>query len=443
MAQWNIFDVDLAPRVAAIAEKNIPKGADAPLIENLDAYPFNPFLDFTDKQQKLFDTDAVLKAKLKMFRDGPGTKLFQAMITQIESEIVGCAKDWKSGKDNSAGVKMMLRGMETHVLRHGAAIQDKAAEIATAYFTQVQAGKLADRKYKAGIFKGSVQTVAAVAGVGLALAGAVGSHGATSPAVVLACWAVYKSGKETFDTYKAWTAPIEQFEASIKQTIELLNDKYIKGTDKTKREAYNRGAIDWNELVAKGADEFLKLSVKSLKSLEPDIKHLSRHVDMGFADLSKQGKAIREMKTSLKGIQAENQKAREQALAMEKLLPAGMVKGILERTAKSDKLLTYELAQIPKYIEGVLAAEELLKKIRDEDIPAYTGFCNDLKAERSGWVKKSSIVMKLVPIALGAACMDMSSLAAGGVTAVGEAVPMVVSAISDIGQILLAQAKKK
>lgn len=443
MAQWNLFEDDLAPLILALAKSNLPKGSSVPVIQDLAPYPFNPYLGFTDKQQKLYDTDAVLKSKLKTFRAGPAKVLFDAMMARIKDEIVGCAKDWKASADNKAAYNMMMRGIETQVTRHGGAIQDKAAEIAETYFAQVQAGKVANTKYKAKIFKGGVKTIAAVGGVGVAIAGAVGSHGATTPAVVLACWAVYKSGKETFDTYKAWTAPIEDYEKSIKSTIETLDDKYIKGTDKAAREAFNKGAINWNELVAKGATEFVALSVKSLKSLEGDIKNLKRHVDMGFVDLSKQGKKIGEMKAALKGMRDENIKARDHALALQKQLPANLVKGIIDRLDKSDKLIAGELARIPKYIEGVLEAEKRLKKIRDDDIPAYQDYCDDLKAKRSGWVKKSSIVMRLVPVALSAACMDMSTLAAGGIGVVGEVVPMLTGAISDLAQIALAQARKK
>lgn len=443
MAQWNLFDEDLAPQILAIAKKNLPKGSTVPVIQEMAAFGFNPFLDFTDKQQKLYDTDAVLKSKLKAFRDGPAKQLHAAMMTAIQNEIVGCAKDWKSDQDNASAYKMMVRGIETQVMRHGDAVQTKAGEIASTYFEQVNAGKVANAKYKASVFKGGVKTLAAVGGVGVSIAAAVGSHGATSPAVVLACWTVYKAGKQTFDSYKAWTAPLEKFQTSIKDTIEELEKKYIKGTDKTKREQYNQGKLDWNELVAKGADEFLSLATKSLKSLDTDIKHLSRHVDMGFAELSKQGKVIREMKTSLKAVQAENEKARNHALALEKVLPAGMVKSILSRLATSDKQIAYELAQIPKYIEGAIEIESRLKKIRDEEIKEYQAFVDDLKAKRSGWVKKSSILMKLVPIAVGAACMDMSTLATGGLAVVAEAVPMAVGAMSDLAQIAAAQAKKK
>jgi hypothetical protein len=83
MAQWNIFDVDLAPLVLAIAKSNVPKGATDPVIIELAKYPFNPYLEFSDKQQKLYDTDALCKAKLKTFRAGPAQQLFDAMMARF------------------------------------------------------------------------------------------------------------------------------------------------------------------------------------------------------------------------------------------------------------------------------------------------------------------------------------------------------------------------
>jgi hypothetical protein len=425
MATYYLYEVDLSTDLNVYAQKHKPKDLKEPIFKISAVMPFNPSFDVDDKNFKKIKDDALLTTVLHKASD----PTYQQMLVDVENLVADCCKRWATkANDTNKELDVLWAAIEKKLTESAEAMQNRTNPLLKKYIEDRQLGKLAKAKYKSKQMKGIAKVAAGVAGTGLAIAAAVGSHGATSAGVFVALYGTYKAVKETADAFRAEAKTIEEYLASIEKTKHALNDKYLK-LPKEDQKLW----IAVGEVKAKAANEFLKLKTQSIKKLEEDIKHLERHIDMAFLAASKQGKAVTEMeKALLKYAEAISAMSKEAA----ELAPSEKLNKTIEKIKKSREKGAVLMNKVPVLLKAAVAERENVEKVRDDTLPDYKEYAKDLKDKRPGWVSKASIPMKAVPVLLSAAGGNYHELAMGAGEAMNPAIELGTEAFKELAMLV-------
>lgn len=421
-SDYLIYDLDLKPELNRLAGAHRPKGADKPLFKMDEAFPFQPSFSINSKQLKRIQTDQLLRKLLEKISQ----PIYDKMLTDLETEVKNCAGKCVDGSPDLDALWKSL--VETITTAGNKIVKDSHDQMAT-YLLDRSLGKAAVQKYQAKKGKGLMMTTLGVASIGGAIASAVASFGATTPAVLVAFYGTYKAVRETQDAFKKAARSHDEYAESIQKTIAILKEKYDGATEEEKRAWTAAG-----EVKSKIGKELIGFTGQSIKKLEESIKGYDKAVEIGFYLQSRLGKQVGEL---IKKIEKANETMKDLVVELNAVDDKKRSK-ILDKVRSAKGTLDKLQEKSDRYLTEAEACHTALLDAKGASA-VWAQIATDLKANRPDWVRHVSKPLKLTGLALAVAGQDYGSAADQGALALVE----VGGAIGGEIATLVAENKKK